>query len=673
MTVTNRLDGLAGGAAIKVPTRVATTGAITLSALQTIDGIALAAGDRVLVKNQADDTENGIWVADTGDWDRSKDFDGNLDVVVGTICTVNEGTINANTAWQVDSSDDPVEVGSSDITFHGALFSGASTITFLQSGTGAFARSVQDKERDFYSIKDFSNTGGGQVLGDNATVNTTGIQAAITAAVAAGKALYVPDGTYLCGRVTWTGALRIFGTGTLKCYAPVTIYAGASAWMEATGAANQNLVIEGVTLNNSCDDTMNPLPAYDDSLAPHTNWLGFFGLYAHGYTSVTIRNSQWINFKRAVLSYNNTSTLFQGNQTDCYTAVGQAVCVVESGDDALITGNRMRGYDFVNGFNNYGPGVSSLASVLGFNTDDMVISDNYTYGHQLVCRGTTISSVLQKRCVLTNNIIELPPADTAIYGYKDVVSVGNIIRKSGDMGLTFDYSQTVVCNDNVIDGTSVGGIYFKDAINITCNGNAIKDICQGYAEASHQPSGAVALGINVDQPTNGKIEYVAVVGNSLYFENLPDKTKLGLAIRLGISSNSSTWAANGGVVEGNVCHIDATNLPGWVVGAAECHGYINTVTGTFLSNETVVGGSSGNSSRYVYNTTTDLFFAEPTGPYTNNETLTGATSAATMIAENGGGGHAPTWMGIRVRNNVDRFSGARGTAVVSRNTATPYP
>jgi hypothetical protein len=59
--------------AIKAPVRVATTANITLSGLQTIDGIALVAGDRVLVKNQSDATANGLYNGVTGNWTRTID------------------------------------------------------------------------------------------------------------------------------------------------------------------------------------------------------------------------------------------------------------------------------------------------------------------------------------------------------------------------------------------------------------------------------------------------------------------------------------------------------------------------------------------------------------------------------------------------------------------------
>lgn len=75
--------------------RVATTGAITLSGLQTIDGISLAVNDRVLVKNQAVGAANGIYLVRTGAWVRLSTYTLDTSSVfqIDTI-RVNFGTIN---------------------------------------------------------------------------------------------------------------------------------------------------------------------------------------------------------------------------------------------------------------------------------------------------------------------------------------------------------------------------------------------------------------------------------------------------------------------------------------------------------------------------------------------------------------------------------------------------
>jgi hypothetical protein len=115
-TTLDRINGVNSGVAIKVPARVATTANITLSGLQAIDGVTVVADDRVLVKNQSTQSENGIYAASTSGWVRTLDFNGNRDIVRGTQVRVNEGTVNSETAWAVSSAD-PITIGTTAITF----------------------------------------------------------------------------------------------------------------------------------------------------------------------------------------------------------------------------------------------------------------------------------------------------------------------------------------------------------------------------------------------------------------------------------------------------------------------------------------------------------------------------------------------------------------------------
>jgi hypothetical protein len=70
----------------------------TLSGAQTIDGVALVAGDRVLVKNQNTQSQNGIYVVASGAWSRSLDADA-WDELVSAFVLVDQGTANKDTAW----------------------------------------------------------------------------------------------------------------------------------------------------------------------------------------------------------------------------------------------------------------------------------------------------------------------------------------------------------------------------------------------------------------------------------------------------------------------------------------------------------------------------------------------------------------------------------------------
>lgn len=102
-----RLNGVSTSVAVKAPCRVATTANITLSGTQTIDGVAVVADDRVLVKNQTDTTQNGIYTASATDWARSPDFDGSRDVVTGTLVYIVAGTTLSGSFWQVSTTGDP--------------------------------------------------------------------------------------------------------------------------------------------------------------------------------------------------------------------------------------------------------------------------------------------------------------------------------------------------------------------------------------------------------------------------------------------------------------------------------------------------------------------------------------------------------------------------------------
>ncbi len=78
----------------------ATTSNITLSSSQTIDGISIVNGDRVLVKNQTNKTENGIYVCNgSGAWSRSTDLDSSGEYVNYKTVFVSSGTVNADSTW----------------------------------------------------------------------------------------------------------------------------------------------------------------------------------------------------------------------------------------------------------------------------------------------------------------------------------------------------------------------------------------------------------------------------------------------------------------------------------------------------------------------------------------------------------------------------------------------
>lgn len=129
-------DAMALGLAPKDAVRATTTGAdITLSGIQTIDDVALVAGDRILVRNQAIASQNGIYMVANGAWARATDADNNStegfsEVKSGMFCMVSEGTQFISCGFMLQTFN-PIVLGTTNLVF--IQFSSAGLV---QAGTG---------------------------------------------------------------------------------------------------------------------------------------------------------------------------------------------------------------------------------------------------------------------------------------------------------------------------------------------------------------------------------------------------------------------------------------------------------------------------------------------------------------------------------------------------------
>lgn len=125
-TTKNYVDNAIAGLKWKASVRAATTAAGTLATsfanASVIDGVTLATGDRILIKNQAAGAENGIYtVSASGAPVRATDADANSEMPQATVF-VQEGTTLADTAWTM--------------TNNGAIVLGTTALTFAQFGGG---------------------------------------------------------------------------------------------------------------------------------------------------------------------------------------------------------------------------------------------------------------------------------------------------------------------------------------------------------------------------------------------------------------------------------------------------------------------------------------------------------------------------------------------------------
>lgn len=193
-------DGLAGGSiAWKSPVRAASTAAVALATAfangQTIDGVVLATGDRILVKDQAAGAENGLYTVNAaGAPTRAADADADAEMRQMAMF-VQEGTANADAAFVM--------------TNNGAIVPGTTALVFVQfSGLGQVVAG-----------NGLSKTGA--TLDVNVTANRTVITAdAIDiAATYVGQASITTLGTITTG--VWNGTAIDLSTGQVTGTLPL--------------------------------------------------------------------------------------------------------------------------------------------------------------------------------------------------------------------------------------------------------------------------------------------------------------------------------------------------------------------------------------------------------------------------------------------------------------------
>lgn len=154
------VDSAVQGLDPKESVKAASTANLTLSGEQTVDGISLVAGDRILVKDQTTVADNGIYVVSASAWSRSGDMD-SWDEVPGAFCFVEEGTVNADRGY-VCTSDQGGTLGTTDITF----------VQFNSAGSGDFAGPASSTDN---AIVRFDGTGGKTGQNSVVTIDDTGV------------------------------------------------------------------------------------------------------------------------------------------------------------------------------------------------------------------------------------------------------------------------------------------------------------------------------------------------------------------------------------------------------------------------------------------------------------------------------------------------------------------
>ena len=235
------VDAVAQGLDPKASCVAATTANITLSGTQTIDGVALIAGDRCLVKDQTLSQNNGIYLVAAGAWTRAADMDNWLEVP-GAFTFIEQGTLYADTGW-VCTSNAGGTLGTTPITW--IQFAGVGSYT---AGTGLTLTGTQ------FSISNTAVTPASYGAADKTLTATVNAQGQLTALADTPIAIANTQvsglgtmSTQAANNVAITGGV-INGTTIGGVTPAVGTFTTANATTFDTNVAAAGVTLAGVTL-----------------------------------------------------------------------------------------------------------------------------------------------------------------------------------------------------------------------------------------------------------------------------------------------------------------------------------------------------------------------------------------------------------------------------------------
>lgn len=344
---TDRTAAYVGNTGIKAPVICAAGTNIILAGEQTIDGV-LTSSDRVLVFGQTDPTQNGIYVSDSGTWDRALDFDGPFDIQQGTMVKICQGATYGLNIGEVTTAD-PITIGSTALTFaiRTGTLAGVTAIggALISAATAAAARAViaaaqSGANADITSLTALTSIGAGatftnpaylsQALTDAAPTTWNANSGSIaTWTIGGNRSLSNPTnlktgGSYLLqvtqdgtgGRtITWGSSYKVMGGGAIPqpnaAASAVTVYeffspdgvslytwgnqgvVGEARKSYATVAAANGTTVtftaDGIVVASGLTGQLQTLPNFNKALDISTNGAGGFdtgGATASSFISV---------------------------------------------------------------------------------------------------------------------------------------------------------------------------------------------------------------------------------------------------------------------------------------------------------------------------------------------------------------------------------------------------
>jgi len=513
------VDMVVQGYQIKAEAQCATTGNITLSGLQTIDGYTTLAGDRILVKNQTNQANNGVYVAASGAWARSSDCNTYASLVSAFIFIQN-GSTQQNSGW-VCTIPASGTLGTTPITWSQlasavSYFAGTgltlSSYTFSITNTGVSANSYGSAS----SVGTFTVNAQGQLT----SAGSTAISIAPSQINAA-----IPNSSLANSSVTFNGVnVALGGSGTITSNTTQTLTIGAGlSGGSFNGSSAVTIANTGVLSFSAGTTGFTPNTATNGAIT-----LGGTLNVANGGTGATTLTGY---------VYGNGTGAFTASTTIPNTSItGLGTMSTQNSSSVAITGGTLSGVTSTGETLN-NPSISNYA------TFTAVSAPTYTAGRLWY---DTNQNALTYYNDVTNNTLHI--------GEEIQLKVYN------NTGGTINVGQPVY-----VTSTSSGYTYPNVALaiaNSLTTGNVIGLATQAIptGTAGYVTTIGMVQGLNTGGYTVGDTLYLSPYSAG-YFQNTIPPT--GYAIKLGTVAyvNSSNGAI---YVNKSILSLQAGNIVGQI-------------------------------------------------------------------------------------------------------------
>ena len=601
------VDMVVQGYQIKAEAQCATTGNITLSGLQTIDGYTTLAGDRILVKNQTNQANNGVYVAASGAWARSSDCNTYASLISAFIFIQN-GSTQQNSGW-VCTIPASGTLGTTPITWSqlasaASYFAGTgltlSSYTFSITNTGVSANSYGSAS----SVGTFTVNAQGQLT----SAGSTAISIAPSQINAA-----IPNSSLANSSVTFNGvSVALGGSGTITSNTTQTLTIGAGlSGGSFNGSSAVTIANTGVLSFSAGTTGFTPNTATNGAIT-----LGGTLNVANGGTGATTLTGY---------VYGNGTGAFTASTTIPNTSItGLGTMSTQNANSVAITGGTINNASI--GVTTQAAGyfttlsanaVTSTTPALSFNASNCIASFGSTTANsynQLVIQNKSTTAGSSTNYVISNDL----GTDSTYYG-------------------EFGMNSSIYSSGTPSDFFSINnGIYFSghDGDITVGSGNGYKHYFAwgSSGQSAHVINASGALGFSTNlgttPATTGTTGY-GTSGQALVTAGSSAAPAWGVVGLNGGGTNANLTAVAGGIVysgasalaisaagtSGQVLTSNGTSAPTWTTPTAYA-----TVTDDTTTNATryplFASATSGNltteytsSTKYQFNPSTGTLTA----------------------------------------------------------------